>query len=116
MAREEATRLDGDHWRHCDVVMEGISEKPEEPIRVPFSDQSVLAISGTFIPCAMPEEMPHDLALVQLRNFLKQENPDITDDDFSLEAGHEEHSGGDSLSNEEIIYITPEGCTWGPPK
>ena len=105
-------------WLHCDIIMRYLSKKmrePEETLDLGEGEEYTLAPAMEFIPCAIEEKMPSDLALIKVRNYLLVNDPDLNDSDFSLEHGWHDHMMTEQPDDEKILYITPLGCTLGPP-
>ena len=105
-------------WNHCDVVVRdmavrvGVSGETTQPaasLEIQFIPTAII------IACAIADDLPHDLALKELAQYIARGYPGIRANDLSLEHGWDDHIVTGNPAKESIIFITKEGCTLGPP-
>jgi len=102
-----------DRFRDCDVAMRFTSDKLRDS---KFPIKSIVTSAMVIIPCAISSEVPTDIALAKLREYMKREIPELVDIDFSFEEIWHNHVMTSFPDSEDIIFITQSGCSLGQPK
>ncbi len=103
-------------WRQCDVIIEFTSEKlkqPKEEIRTEGgSGPAVIQPAASVVACAIHMKLSIDAALGKLRDYIKEQNPELTDEDYGLRVGWYDHLMTSYPCKEEILHISESGCVY----
>ena len=106
-------------WFHCEIIFNLLNEEKRVVGEVDLGNGQrarILNIGLKYLACAFSRDLPNDLAIAQVRKYLKKNNPELKDNDFSLTFYDSGHNMCGQLSNEKILFVTEKGCTLGPPK
>lgn len=107
-----------DGFRERDLAIRFLSGSLKQPQgTINLGKQGVVKVVPVMsvVACNIGPGVSVGLAMVKLEECILQANPGLAPGDFEVEPGWCKHLASGRPVDDEMVFITQEGCTLGPP-